>query len=295
MDKQEFVIVTGMSGAGKSLATKCLEDLGFFCVDNLPTALIPKFAELCAASSVNRLALVIDVRARSFFKDLQESLNQLPKLGFEPKIIFLEASEAVLVRRYSETRRRHPLAREGGILQGIQAEARELAGLRKMAHRIFDTSACSPHQLMTMLQEIFDEGSGEGRTTVHVVSFGFKHGLPSDADMALDVRFISNPYYIPELRRLSGLDAPVRNFVLDRADTREFLEKTQSLLTFLLPHYYAQGKQHFTLAIGCTGGQHRSTAIAERVARVLRMEGYSVSVQHRDLDRALNKEAATAS
>lgn len=287
--------MTGMSGAGKSLATKCLEDLGFFCVDNLPPALIPKFAELCAASSVNRLALVIDVRGRSFFPELQESLNKLPKLGFEPKIIFLEATESVLVRRYSETRRRHPLARDGGILQGIQQEARELAGLRKMAHRIFDTSSCSPHQLMTMLQEIFDENSGPGRTTVHVVSFGFKHGIPPDADMALDVRFISNPYYIPELRRLSGLDAPVRNFVLDRADTREFMEKSQALLLFLLPHYYSQGKQHFTLAIGCTGGQHRSTAIAERFARILRLEGYSVSVQHRDLERAMNKEAATAS
>lgn len=290
MEGQEFIIITGLSGAGKSQAMKSLEDLDFFCVDNLPPALIPKFAELCGSSSYNRLALGIDVRGRSFFPDFQEALNQLVAMGFTPKMVFLEASEAVLVRRYSETRRRHPLASTGGILQAIQEEIRELSDLRKMADRIIDTSNCSPHKLVHMLREMFDTTPSKGRTAVHIVSFGFKHGLPSDADMAFDVRFISNPYYVPELRRLNGLDAPVRSYVLDRSDTKEFLEKLEPLLLFLLPKYHDEGKQQLTLAVGCTGGQHRSTAIAEKLARFLRREGYTVSVQHRDLE--LSQKAA---
>ena len=292
VEGQEFIIITGLSGAGKSQAMKCLEDLDFFCVDNLPPALIPKFAELCGTSSYNRLALGIDVRGRSFFLDFQEALNQLPPLGFTPKIVFLEASEAVLVRRFSETRRRHPLASTGGVLQSIQKEVRELSDLRNMADRIIDTSNCSPHKLIHVLTEMFESAPSKGKLAIHLVSFGFKHGLPADADLVFDVRFIANPYYVPELRRLNGLDAPVRSFVLERNDTKEFLEKLEPLLIFLLPRYHDEGKQQVTLAVGCTGGQHRSTAIAERLARSLRREGYTVSVQHRDLEQESQRVTA---
>lgn len=292
MEQQKFVILTGLSGAGKSLAVKSLEDEGFFCVDNLPPALIPKFAELCASSSVNRLAMVIDVRGRSFFPELQESLNQLPAMGFEPLIIFFEASEAVLVRRFSETRRRHPLTSQGGVLQAIQQEARELAGLRGMANKILDTSNLTPSQLQGLLRETLELEATPTKVQVHVLSFGFKHGLPPDADLVFDVRFIANPYYVPELRRLTGLDAAVAKFVLERSDAKEFLERVEGLLQFLLPKYQSEGKYQVTLAIGCTGGQHRSTAIADRVSRDLRRFGYQVTVQHRDLEREQQRVAA---
>lgn len=292
MEQQKFVILTGLSGAGKSLAVKSLEDEGFFCVDNLPPALIPKFAELCASSSVNRLAMVIDVRGRSFFPELQEALNELPAMGFEPQIIFFEASEAVLVRRFSETRRRHPLTAQGGVLQAIQQEARELAGLRGMASKILDTSNLTPSQLQGLLRETLELESTSTKVQVHMLSFGFKHGLPPDADLVFDVRFIANPYYVPELRRLTGLDAPVSKFVLERSDAKEFLERVEGLLQFLLPKYQSEGKYQVTLAIGCTGGQHRSTAIADRISRDLRRFGYQVTMQHRDLEREQQRVAA---
>ena len=293
METQEFIIVTGLSGAGKSQAMKCLEDLDYFCVDNLPPALIPKFAELCRSSSHNRLALGMDVRGRSFFPDFKEALNQLPPLGFVPKIFFFEASQAVLLRRYSETRRRHPLAGAGGIVQAIQEEVRELADLRKMAFRIVDTSDSNPHQMMSRLRETLETESTAKRLTVHLMSFGYKYGVPAEADYMFDVRFIANPFYVPELKCLTGLDAPVRSFVLERNDTREFLEKMEPLLQFLLPRFYEQGKQQVTLAIGCTGGQHRSTCIAERLSKFLRREGFEVTVQHRDIDHSSGRRAAS--
>ncbi len=292
MEQQKFVILTGLSGAGKSLAVKCLEDEGFFCVDNLPPALIPKFAELCASSSVNRLAMVIDVRGRSFFPELQEALNQLPAMGFEPKIIFFEASESVLVRRFSETRRRHPLTGQGGVLQAIQQEVRELAVLRSMASKILDTSHLTPTQLQELLRDTLELESTANKIQIHVLSFGFKHGLPPDADLVFDVRFITNPYYVPELRRLTGLDPAVRNFVLERPDAKEFLERIEGLLLFLLPKYQQEGKYQVTIAVGCTGGQHRSTAVSERIARDLRRAGYLVTIQHRDREREQLRVAA---
>ena len=292
VEQQKFVILTGLSGAGKSLAVKSLEDEGFFCVDNLPPALIPKFAELCAASSVNRLAMVIDVRGRSFFPELQHSLNELPAMGFEPKIIFFEASESVLVRRFSEPRRRHPLTSQGGVLQAIQEEARELASLRSMASAILDTSNLTPSQLQSLLRETLDLEVALSKVQIHVVSFGFKHGVPADADLVFDVRFITNPYYVPEMRRLTGLDAPVAKFVLERADAKEFLERVEGLLLFLFPRYQQEGKHQVTLGIGCTGGQHRSTAIADRISKDLRRAGYLVTVQHRDIEREQRRIAA---
>ncbi|MCA9793663.1 MAG: RNase adapter RapZ [Candidatus Eremiobacteraeota bacterium] len=276
----EFVILTGLSGAGKSLAMKCFEDLGFFCVDNLPPVLIPKFAQLFATSSSNRLALVI--RGSEQLQELQEALQQLPALGFEPKMLFLEATEDVLLRRYAESRRRHPKGRNQGVLQAIREEAQTLLPLRKMADRILDTSTLTPHQLMRRLQSLFNM-VGEQKIALHLVSFGFKHGLPRDADYVFDVRFLPNPYYVEELRPLTGMDPAVRQYVLDRPQAEEFLSRLKALLDFVLPRYFAEGKQHLTLAIGCTGGQHRSTSIAEHMAKEYRKEGHFVSVQHRDM------------
>ncbi len=279
-EQAEFIIITGLSGAGKSLAMKCFEDLGFFCVDNLPPVLIPKFAQLFATSSSNRLALVI--RGSEHLAELGEALEELPALGFDPKVLFLEASEDVLLRRYAETRRRHPMGRNQGVLQAIREESKQLKNLRTTADRILDTSSLAPHQLMRRLQSLFNM-VGEQKIAVHLVSFGFKHGLPRDADYIFDVRFLPNPYYVEELRPLTGLDSAVRQYVLDRPVTEEFLARLRTLLDFVLPRYFAEGKQHITLAIGCTGGQHRSTSIAELFAKDYRKEGHFVSVHHRDM------------
>lgn len=283
--QREFVIITGMSGAGKSLTMKCFEDLGYFCVDNLPPALIPKFAQLCGASSVERLALVIDIRGREFFPELQGALAELPRLGFEPFILYLEASDEVLVRRYSETRRQHPLTSNGRVLHGIQEERGLLKELRTRADWILDTSRLSPHRLRADISRRFSAAGAANRASIHVVSFGFKYGVPLDADMVLDVRFLPNPYYVEDLNPLSGLDEPVREYLFAIPAAEEFAEKVQELLEFLLPRFLDEGKHHMTLAFGCTGGRHRSTAMAEAVADRLRELGHSVSVEHRDVLR----------
>ncbi len=290
MAQQEFVIITGLSGAGKSVAMKCFEDLGYFCVDNLPPVFIPKLAQLCATSSNPKLAIVIDVRGREFFSELQEALNILPEMGFEPKILFLEASESVLVRRYAETRRRHPLGKNKGVLQGIRQEKKELRVLRSMADRILDTSTLSPHQLMRKIQDIFSS-TGQEQISIHLVSFGFKYGLPTDADIVIDVRFLPNPHYVTELQPLTGLDDQVQRFVNERPATEEFLTRLKGLLDFILPRYFDEGKQQLTVGIGCTGGKHRSIAITERLARDFRNAGHTVSVHHRDLERSQTEEA----
>lgn len=269
---------------------KCFEDLGFFCVDNLPPILIPKFAQLCATSSSNRLALVI--RGSEQLEELADTLVELRALGFEPKILFLEASEQVLVRRYAASRRRHPMGQERGVLQAIQEESERLTSLRQKAHHIIDTSSLNPHQLMRRIQSLFDM-AGEQKIALHLVSFGFKNGMPPDVDYAFDVRFLPNPYYVEELRDQSGLDSAVRQYVLDRPTTEEFLTRLRALLDYVLPRYFAEGKQHLTIGIGCTGGQHRSTSIAEALARDYRKEGYSVSVHHRDIKTQRSVPAAS--
>lgn len=286
MAQREFVIITGMSGAGKSLTMKCFEDLAYFCVDNLPPALIPKFAQLCgSSSSVERLALVIDIRGREFFPQLLDALAELPRLGFEPFILFLEASDEVLIRRYSETRRQHPLTANGRIQQGIREERLLLHELRTRADWILDTSRLNPHRLRADINRKFSGAESERRASIHVLSFGFKYGVPLDADMVLDCRFLPNPYYIEALSPLSGLDDPVREFLFDIPATGEFVVKVEELLAFLLPRFSDEGKQHMTVAFGCTGGRHRSTAVGEAVAARLRALGHSVSVEHRDLVR----------
>lgn len=260
VDDIRFVIITGLSGAGKSQAVRSLEDMGFFCVDNLPPALIPKFAELCLQSGgkIKRIALVVDIRGGDFFDSTMDSLEELDRAGLPYQILYLEANDEVLIRRFKETRRRHPLAPQGRIVEGLAEERRRLEPLRGKASHIIDTTNMAPQELRRRVEELFGGDAPAARMIVNVVSFGFKYGLPLDADLLLDVRFLPNPHYVPSLRPHTGNEAPVREYVMRWPLTRRFLAKAWSLLAFLLPHYMNEGKSQLTIAIGCTGGQHRS-------------------------------------
>lgn len=282
----QLVLVTGLSGAGKSQAAHVLEDMGFFCVDNLPPALLPRFAELVlhAGGKVQRAAVVVDVRSGEFFDALSDALEHLETLQLRYRILFLDASDDVLVRRFKQTRRKHPLAAEGSVLEGIREERRRLEPLRERAHRVLDTSDMTPAQLRAELQAAFGAGAGAG-LSVTVVSFGYKHGLPMDADLVLDTRFLPNPHYVPSLRDRSGLDPEVRSYVLNSAEGQAFWHRVVDLVSFLLPEFEREGKTDVTVAVGCTGGRHRSVAVVEELARVLRERGYEVRARHRDLDR----------
>lgn len=298
MSTTQLVIVTGLSGAGKSEAIHSFEDLGYFCVDNLPPALIPKFAELCAHSEgrASRAALVTDIRGGKFFDSLQDALEELERKGFTYEILFLEASDAALVRRFKATRRRHPLAGDGDIVKAIAEERARLEEIRGRAHRIVDTSSMSPRELKSQIEAAYGDPSGAG-IAVTVLSFGFKHGLPLDADMVFDVRFLPNPHYVEKLRHLTGLDGPVAEYVFRWPVTSRFMEKLYDMVGFLMPHFVAEGKSHLVLAVGCTGGQHRSVAIGEMLGGYLRELGYRVRVHHRDIRQAAlerpEQEAAT--
>jgi UPF0042 nucleotide-binding protein len=279
----EFLIITGLSGAGKSMATHTLEDLGFFCVDNLPPALLPKFAEIIRDSRgrIRRVALVIDVRGGEFFNTLDQALVALDAMGIHFQIVFLDASDEVLVRRFEETRRKHPLG--GSILDGIRSERRRLQPLKERAHKIIDTSTLTTRELREELAGAF-HGQGASRAlTVSVVTFGYKHGIPLDADLVFDVRFLPNPHYVEALRSLPGSSREIREFVLQWGQTQEFQRRLHDLLGYLLPQYKAEGKTHLTIAIGCTGGKHRSVVLGEDLARFLRDTGYGVRVKHRDV------------
>ena len=283
--KPTILVITGLSGAGKTLALHALEDMGYFCMDNLPPRLLPTLAELCVRSHqpITKVALVADVRGGEFFHDLKDAITQLRERGHEVRVFFLEASDEVLVRRYKETRRRHPLDSEGrDLLQAIQREREQLADIRAIADEVLDTSGLTPQQLRDEIVRRLQAGA-EATMQVKVVSFGFKYGLPVDADLVLDVRFLPNPNYDPSLRPLSGLDERVKQFVLQQPETQEFLRRLQSLLEFALPHYRREGKSYLTIAIGCTGGRHRSFVLAEAVADFLRQQGYPCTVQHRDV------------
>lgn len=280
----QFVIITGLSGAGKSEAIRSFEDLGYFCVDNLPANLIPRFYEMCEESSaIDRAAVVCDLRGGHFFDHLHESLEALERSGREYRILFLEAPEDVLVRRFKGSRRRHPLATAGGILEGIREERKRLEGVRGRAHRIIDTGSLTPHQLKEVIAKEFVEEPRE-RMTIRVVSFSYKEGVPPDADLVFDVRFLPNPHWVESLAPLTGKDAGVVDYVFKWPVTRQFVEKLFSLMDFLVPQYINEGKSHLVVGIGCTGGRHRSVALAERLADFLSGRGYRASVDHRDLD-----------
>ncbi len=282
----ELVIVTGMSGAGKTEAVRSLEDLGFFCVDNLPPNLISKFMDLLADADppLKRVALVMDIRGGHFFDSFFESLQLLKQDGYDYEVLFLEASDESLVRRFKETRRRHPLSTVGEITEGIMKERERLQDIRGQASIIIDTSELTPPQLKERIRELFAHGKSSS-LVITVMSFGFKYGLPLDADTVFDVRFLPNPYYDEKLRSKTGEDDLVAEYVMRTPAAEAFQRKLTDLLLFLLPWYVAEGKSHFVVAIGCTGGRHRSVALTEKICEAIQEQGYLVTAKHRDKDR----------
>ncbi|MGG7162839.1 RNase adapter RapZ [Clostridium ihumii] len=289
-----FVIVTGMSGAGKTQAMRSLEDLGYFCVDNLPPTLIPKFAEACyqTEGKIDKIVVVVDIRGRKFFDDLIGSLTVLNEHGYNHEVLFLEATDEVIVKRYKESRRKHPLAPDGRIINGIVIERKKLKAIREKANYIINTTKLSNRDLNEEIINILGEqGQIETKLLVNVLSFGFKYGIPVDADLVFDVRFLPNPYYITELKPYSGNDSPVRDYVLSKEETKQFIEKLNDMLQFLLPNYKKEGKRQLIIAIGCTGGRHRSVAIANKTCELLEKSGYTVTIDHRDINEDVSRGA----
>ncbi|WP_100487205.1 RNase adapter RapZ [Sporolactobacillus pectinivorans] len=282
----QVVIITGMSGAGKTVATRIFEDMGYFCIDNLPPTLMPKFIDLIEDSDsdkLNKLALVMDLRGREFFDSLFKSLDAFSKAEkIRPKILFLDANDQTLVRRYKETRRSHPLSPKGRPVEGIRLERKKLEEVKGLAQYYIDTSDLSTRQLRDQI--ISDFGSESESFRVNLLSFGFKYGLPIDADLVFDVRFLPNPYYIMHMRERTGLDPDVSEYVLKWTETQQFLQKLMELLKFMLPQYKREGKGQLVIAIGCTGGKHRSVALTEWIGKVLSVD-YPTSVSHRDIER----------
>jgi len=284
----QFVIISGLSGAGKSKAASDLEDLGFYCVDNMPAEMIPQFAQICLATKgrYDKVALVTDVRGGLTFDTLFQSLDALDQMRLKYSIIFVEASTEVIIKRYKETRRTHPLMRgEMTFLDAVERERELLAPVRNRASAIIDTSELSTGKLRGMLIDLVAGGIRERAMTVRVVSFGFKYGLPMDADLVFDVRFLPNPFYIAELKQKTGLDEPVRSFVFQYQQTKDFMEKVEDLLAFSLPKFVDEGKTDLVVAIGCTGGRHRSVCIAKELADFVARRGYATVTSHRDMGR----------
>ena len=286
VDQLELVVITGMSGAGKTVAMQSFEDMGYFCVDNMPPSLLPKFWELVKESGkITKIALVIDLRSRAFFDEIMTSISGLDNTSFiTTKILFLEASDDALVSRYKETRRTHPLAGDGRVYDGIIAERRLLQDIKVRAQKVIDTTTLSPRKLREEIMHTFSNGDTD-IFTIQVVSFGFKYGIPIDADIVMDVRFLPNPHYIDELRPLTGQDSAVYDYVMSQPETKTFYHKFMELLDFVIPGYKKEGKSNVTIAIGCTGGQHRSVALTERTGKELMSDSYHVTISHRDKDK----------
>lgn len=287
MEDVRLVIITGMSGAGKTQVVRAMEDLGYFCVDNLPPMLIPKFAELCAQSSgrVNKIGLVVDIRGREFFDTLVQNLEELEKQGYRYEMLFLEASDETLIRRYKETRRRHPMAPHGRISEGITRERERVDQVRGRATQIIDTSELSTSDLRKKITSLFTSEHEYQRMNITVVSFGFKYGIPLDADMVFDVRFLPNPFYVESLRRKSGEVVEVGDYIWKWPITQQFMEKMMDFVEFLVPNYIKEGKSQLIIAIGCTGGMHRSVFVARKIYESLKNKGYKVNLDHRDIKK----------
>ncbi len=287
-DRMRFVIVTGMSGAGKSTALKILEDIGYFCVDNLPIQLIPKFAEILTApdSELTEVALGIDIRSGQALAGLEEQLNRMDEMGLHYEILFLDAQDDVLIKRYKETRRHHPLGEDGHVDIGIAKERERIAFLKMRATYILNTSKMLTRELKAELSQIFVDGKDFKNLYITVMSFGFKYGIPQDADLVLDVRFLPNPYYIEGLREKTGNDREVQEYVLGGRRGKEFVEKLTDLIGFLLPNYILEGKNELVIAFGCTGGKHRSVTLANVLYDFVRQKGdYGVRIEHRDIEK----------
>lgn len=287
LSKLSICVITGLSGSGKSTAIRALEDEGFFCLDNLPLALLQIFIDLAGKSSekIKNVAIVIDIRAKDFFKGSENVFNQLREAGHKLEILFLDSSDEVLVRRFSETRRRHPALENGSVLDGIKFEREHLAVLRQISTAYIDTSELNVHQLREL---IIGRVSGEGTPkvfNVHLQSFGFKYGVPLDSDIVMDVRFLPNPFFQAELKPLTGLDAPVARFLEQQPDCQEFLDKFLWFIDFLIPRYQKEGKSYLTVSIGCTGGKHRSVFIIEAIKAFLSGRNLSLKVTHRDMEK----------
>ncbi len=282
-----FVIVTGMSGAGKSSALKMLEDVGYFCVDNLPIQLVKKFVRLILQGSQSKVALGLDIRSGQALKELDKVLQDMKRSGFQYEILFLDCSTEVLIKRYKETRRAHPLSGTGRVEKGIALEQERLAFLRKMADIIIDTSHLLTRELKAQINKIYLDDEKFSNFFITVLSFGFKYGIPVDADLVFDVRFLPNPFYIPDLKHKTGNEEVVRSFVMESPIAGQFLNKLEEMLLFLIPHYIDEGKNQLVIGIGCTGGKHRSVTLVNELGTRLFGTQYGIKVEHRDIDREI--------
>lgn len=283
--RKRIVVITGMSGGGKSTAIRALEDSGFFCVDNLPALLVPKLLELAGQGAYNHIALVIDAREGMFLKEAPRVLGEAKRAGHEVEVLFLDASDDSLIRRFSETRRRHPIAPDSSVQEGILKERDILRDLREMADQVIDTSAINVHDLKRMVQGRFSDEPSTG-PAISILSFGYRYGVPPQADLVFDVRFLPNPYFVPELKGLTGKNPKVAAYVLDRPETQAFMDKVVDLCGFLFPKYQREGKAYLTVALGCTGGKHRSVALAEELGRRLNAaDAAKVQVWDRDVEK----------
>jgi RNase adapter protein RapZ len=282
---KQIVVITGMSGSGKSTAIRALEDLGFFCIDNLPILLLPKLTELVGyGEQMPRLALVVDAREGVFLKDAPRTLAEVRRAGHQVEVLFLDSGDEALIRRFSETRRRHPLAPDGTVAEGIAAERQALADLRELADQVIDTSPLNVHDLKRLVQSRFSPAPATS-PSISVMSFGYRYGVPPQADLVLDVRFLPNPYFIPELKGLTGKNPKVASYVLEREETQQFLDRIVDLCHFLFPRYQKEGKAYLTVALGCTGGKHRSVAMAEELAKRLHPASDRIQVWDRDVEK----------
>ncbi len=281
-----LVIVTGMSGAGKTVAIRCLEDMGFYCVDNMPAVLVSSFAQMCYNSQgkLQKLALVVDARGKDMFSELVGELRKLDDEGIEHEILFLEASNKSIITRYKQTRRAHPSSGNGSIESGIETERELLSDVKKIADYVIDTSVMQREHLNKNIKALFADESQGGQMVINVVSFGFKYGLPLDCDLVFDVRFLPNPFYVEEIRALTGLTKEIRDYVLSHEQSVEFIEKLSDMLLYLIPHYIEEGKGNLVIGIGCTGGKHRSVVVSEKIRNVISENGYSCVINHRDIN-----------
>lgn len=283
----ELLIITGMSGAGKSLGVKYFEDIGYYCVDNLPPSLIPKFVEvmLYGKTALKKIALIVDIRGGAMFQDLIPALQSLYEMDINYSILFLDASDAALIKRFKESRRMHPLAPDGRLSEGISKERLILQPIREKADVIIDTTSLTPRQLKEAINDHFVEGKTISGLITNIVSFGFKYGMPIDCDLVFDVRYIPNPFYIPELKEKTGLDTEVEDYVMNHNESRLFLNKLVDMVSFLIPLYVKEGKTQLIVGIGCTGGKHRSVTIARKLYDKLKLKGFSTVIEHRDIDK----------